>query len=318
VPLKNSVAKTLLAACFLILIATVSQAQQEYIVQPGENLYRIASRFETSVDTLKRLNGLASNLIHPGDRLIIDRVENPETEDSLSSEVGYVYQTQKTWHRVRSRETLAAIARRYGLTVTRLKSLNHLSGNLIHPGDRLLVEEKQVRVPAVSEPVLEVARNVPAADLAPEKPSGWLDDLNLNPTVSCLLENALEFLGAPYRLGGLSRLGVDCSGLVKKAFDSVGIEVPRTARTQYNIGKPVSLEEILPGDLLFFATRAARYPTHVAIYLGNGLVLHASSGSRRVVVDNFENSRYLQSRFIGARRILSGGEEVEAELVPRE
>ena len=124
-----------------------------------------------------------------------------------------------------------------------------------------------------------------------------------------ILDRAFSFLDVPYRLGGFSNLGIDCSGLVKKAFSAVGVDLPRTARTQFLEGTPVPIADISPGDLLFFAwSKAGRYPSHVAIYLGNGLILHASSSARRVIVDSFESSAYLKSRCIGARRILAGSE----------
>ena len=87
---------------------------------------------------------------------------------------------------------------------------------------------------------------------------------------------AMRALGTPYVWGGESPGGFDCSGLVQWAYAQTGVRVPRTTREQINIGIPVGVNDLRPGDLVF--TRGGRVPTdlgHVAIYAGNGMVIVA-------------------------------------------
>lgn len=118
---------------------------------------------------------------------------------------------------------------------------------------------------------------------------------------------AYSLIGWKYRFGGTGREGIDCSAFVRKVFSSVNISLPRTAREQFALGKEVPRENLQPGDLLFFATYAP-YASHVAIYLGNERMIHASSGVGQVTVSSIK-SPYLSSRFIGARRIDTGKEK---------
>ena len=84
-----------------------------------------------------------------------------------------------------------------------------------------------------------------------------------------VLGEARAYLGAPYEWGGLSERGIDCSGLVHMAFRRVGIVVPRDSHQQEEAGEPVPEGRLEPGDVLC-------YPNHVAFWVGEGSILHAS------------------------------------------
>jgi cell wall-associated NlpC family hydrolase len=129
----------------------------------------------------------------------------------------------------------------------------------------------------------------------------------LTPHDSAVLQKALGLLGIRYRFGGNSYDGIDCSAFVKKVYGSLDLTLPRTAREQYSLGVEVPTEKLQEGDLLFFRTYAT-FPSHVGIYIGNDLMIHASSEGGRVMVSKM-NTPFFQSRFIGARRIASEGEE---------
>jgi peptidoglycan DL-endopeptidase LytE len=121
-------------------------------------------------------------------------------------------------------------------------------------------------------------------------------------TVDDMLDkNIIDLIGTPYRFGGNGDNGIDCSSFVKKVFTSLRIPLPRTAREQYMLGKDVPLNELRKGDLLFFSTYTS-YASHVGIYLGNKLMVHASSRDRSVTVSTTDTA-YYRSRFLGARRI---------------
>ncbi|MCX5641960.1 MAG: NlpC/P60 family protein [Candidatus Omnitrophica bacterium] len=292
--------KLFLILTCLFFLPVLLGAQPTHVVVKGESLYRIAKGHNISVEDLKRLNNLSGNLINTGQKLIVSSTED---EESKASEVGSVYRTKKTYHRIHSGDTISKIARNYKITVTELKHLNpNVSDTRLKINSRLLVKVDRVRVPSVTEPTIEVAdNNVPEKIAKSKLPKG----ISAEGVAADLLDRAFSFLDVPYRLGGFSNLGIDCSGLVKKAFSAVGVDLSRTARTQFLEGTPVPIAEISPGDLLFFArTKTGHSPSHVAIYLGNGLILHASRAAHRVIVDSFESSTYLKSRCLGARRIL--------------
>lgn len=106
-------------------------------------------------------------------------------------------------------------------------------------------------------------------------------------------------LGIKYRWAGNTPSGFDCSGLVTYSFGKAGVNLPRTAAEIYTKGTKVSA--LQPGDLLFYATSGGKKVTHVAIYLGNGQMIHSAT-SKGVSFASMNNS-YWKPRFIGAKRI---------------
>jgi cell wall-associated NlpC family hydrolase len=119
--------------------------------------------------------------------------------------------------------------------------------------------------------------------------------------IKMLRVTAYGLLGTRYRFGGSSKSGIDCSSFVQKVFRKLEVLLPRTAREQFEIGKEVSSGDLQKGDLIFFRTYA-HFPSHVGIYLGNHLMIHASSHDRRVVISAM-NTPYFLARFIGAKRM---------------
>jgi cell wall-associated NlpC family hydrolase len=105
--------------------------------------------------------------------------------------------------------------------------------------------------------------------------------------------------GVKYLWGGNTPKGFDCSGLVSYSFAQSGKTTPRTAAEMYAKGTKVT--SLSPGDLLFYATAGGSRVTHVAIYLGNGQMIHATT-SKGVTIDNMSNS-YWKARYVGAKRI---------------
>jgi cell wall-associated NlpC family hydrolase len=114
---------------------------------------------------------------------------------------------------------------------------------------------------------------------------------------------ALRALGVRYRYGGESfATGFDCSGLVTYVFEHAwGLLLPHSSKAQSELGTPVGLSELEPGDLLFYNTRKRAY-SHVGIYLGDGSFIHAPRSGQRVRVESVHSS-YWRARFNGARRL---------------
>ena len=112
---------------------------------------------------------------------------------------------------------------------------------------------------------------------------------------------AQSMAGSPYRYGGATPRGFDCSGLVYYAYRKAGISVPRTTQAQYRRSQRIALADIHRGDLLFFKL-ASRGVSHVGIYTGNGKFIHAPSSGKRVAYAQLENP-YWQQRLLAAGRI---------------
>lgn len=127
-----------------------------------------------------------------------------------------------------------------------------------------------------------------------------------------VVAQARSYLGVPYKLGGMDRKGVDCSGLVCRVYlDATGTRLPRTADAQSHAGKPVEKTKLQPGDLIFFKEPKARSITHVGIVHkveGKEVTfIHAASGRRQVVEDRL-NDPHWQTRFVCARRVIPSSE----------
>jgi hypothetical protein len=143
--------------------------------------------------------------------------------------------------------------------------------------------------------------------------SEWL--ATRQPDAGHILATAHEMMGRPYLWGGASGKGMDCSGYTKTVFYLNGVQLPRDANQQAEVGEEVetdsTLKNLLPGDLLFFGRKATPEQkekiTHVAIYLGNGKIIHAANkveiASLRRGEPDFVEHRL--SSFVRSKRMLS-------------
>jgi cell wall-associated NlpC family hydrolase len=119
---------------------------------------------------------------------------------------------------------------------------------------------------------------------------------------NAVVEEAQRYLGSPYRNGGTTQSGIDCSGLSWAVYKSFGVALPRTSSAQSRFGAPVDRTALRPGDLVFFRTNGSSV-SHVGIYAGDGEFIHASTTHRRVKFDRLDN-KYFRRRYVTARRVL--------------
>lgn len=115
--------------------------------------------------------------------------------------------------------------------------------------------------------------------------------------------NAMSVIGIDYRYGGNDpETGFDCSGMVRHVVrNALGLDLPRTAREMAQFGKHIPLDDLKPGDLVFFNTMRRAF-SHVGIYLGDKRFVHAPSKGGQVRIDDM-SARYWVARFEGARRL---------------
>lgn len=112
---------------------------------------------------------------------------------------------------------------------------------------------------------------------------------------------ALAQTGRPYRFGGSTPDGFDCSGLVRYAYLAAGVDAPRTTTEQFRVARPIRWNKLAPGDLLFFRIDS-REVTHVAIYTGNRRFVHAPQSGKSVETRMLDDAWYAD-RLVGAGRL---------------
>jgi cell wall-associated NlpC family hydrolase len=117
-----------------------------------------------------------------------------------------------------------------------------------------------------------------------------------DPVRSRIVFTALQMVGVPYRYGGATPDGFDCSGLVQWSYRNAGVPVPRTSREQFQAAAPVPLASASPGDLVFFRSRDY---SHVGIYVGENRFVHAPNTGRSVEITSLDDPWY-QKNFVRA------------------
>ena len=137
-----------------------------------------------------------------------------------------------------------------------------------------------------------------SADRTSVEPDGTSKNSDPGKTAVKMAE---EFIGTPYRSGGTTPNGVDCSGLTFAVYRQIGIKLPRTSHAQARAGSHIDRDQLRPGDLVFFGSGSSI--NHVGIYAEDGEFIHASTRSRSVRFDSLDN-KYFRNRYVGARRVL--------------
>ena len=144
--------------------------------------------------------------------------------------------------------------------------------------------------PAAAGAVQAPVKLVAAAQPAPAKPAVPAAAARRGSAMAI----AMGKLGSPYRWGAAGPGAFDCSGLVYWSYRQAGLTLPRSSRAQSQVGAAVSKGALQPGDLVFFY----RPVSHVAIYIGNGRVVHASTAGKPVKISNLNDMPFTSARRI--------------------
>ncbi|MGZ8547753.1 MAG: C40 family peptidase [Sulfuricurvum sp.] len=140
-----------------------------------------------------------------------------------------------------------------------------------------------------------------SSNLAPETKSKKSIIENITSAKERVLARAKEFLGTPYGFGNKNAVQTDCSGFTQQVFRQFGVSLPHSAAEQASLGIYVDTNDLQVGDLMFYQTYK-KEPSHVAIYAGNGQIIHASYRNKQVQYDTIDKGYYKQ-RFMYAKRI---------------
>lgn len=192
--------------------------------------------------------------------------------------VGFVRTDKAQIHKTRSGSSPVLFAVKNGTPLAVVNTINDWYGVLMVDGSTGWVKAEQLGISDLNV----VSNGSAVSDSQP------------------LIQHALTYIGIPYVWGGASRGGTDCSGFVKQVFHQFGVSLPRTAREQALVGQPVSIEELAPGDRLYFCFKGGAVD-HTGIYMGNGNFVHSSSTRGGVGIDQLFTPRY-QNALVGARR----------------
>jgi LysM repeat protein len=270
----------------------------KYTVKPGDTLYEISKSFRVSIEVLKKANALQ------GDSLKLKQVLTIPTEKGnrgSREKDSYVLQRDESPSRISKKvDSLnKEIKKMSGLKTTALKD-----GQGLHPKDESPLNEEADEL----EDAEKTAEGSQAEVEKGDSPTSTFLGKWSNPEERGLFVRVVKtFLGVPYRLGGSTLKGMDCSAFVKKIYGIFNIQLPRTAREQLSIGKKVEKDQLKEGDLVFFKPNGNQ--AHVGIYIGDNQFIHASSYNKSVKIDDL-NTPYYSKRFLKGVRV----KELEREI----
>jgi peptidoglycan DL-endopeptidase LytE len=295
-------------------------AAERYVVKQGDTLYEIAKRYGVSVEALKKANGLEKSELRVKQALtipILGKRAGAEAEKKSGEVVkqgkkavlsAKKVSVEKETYAVKKGDTVFAVAKKAGLSVDEIRKLNGLRSNTLTVGQVLVVgrprngEEGEAAELDDEDEAVGISLEV-VSETEEKKPEfgdlmgKWRSEEERNLFVRVVK----TFLGAPYRLGGSSLKGLDCSAFVKRIYEAFNINLPRTSREQCRVGRVVGKDDLQEGDLVFFKNRRANNTNHVGIYIGNNEFIHASSRKREVKVDNLDEPYFRQRFFRGVR-----------------
>ncbi len=279
-----------------------------YTVKKGDTLKKIAQKYGISAEELEKINQLRDKNLRPGQKLYVKILAPIDTSPQR--------QEERNYHIVKEGETLYRISLMYNVPLEELKRINHLENNIISVGQKLKIpstaqlpekpfvlespkqsfQSKEENLKEKFEKNIIVKNKILTPSMLSKE-----DKVALSQKFIDLSKNLAD---SRYRLGGEGSGYLDCSAFVKLVYEELGIKLPRSSAQQFQIGTYVEMNELIPGDLVFFRTNGNRI-SHVGIYLGDNRFIHISSSRKRISIDSLDDP-YFKKRYAGAKRVLNG------------
>ncbi len=302
--------KSILIVLFIMLVPySKGYSEQVYTVKNGDSLYKISKLFNVSIDELKRMNQLIDDRLRPGQTILISntkqRYPTQTTEVQKERRIGE-NQNEIEHYSVKQGDNLFSISKRLGVSVEEIKRLNNLNSDRLKVGQKLILRKTK----KIDEEIEELGDISPVETIEEEfnqtqdKTSPAVEKWKGEEERNLFLRVVKTFIGVPYKLGGSTLRGIDCSAFVKKIYEIFNVNLPRTAREQLRFlfsKKVENKDELKEGDLVFFKT-SRHNSFHVGIYIGNNQFIHASSRNREVKIDSLDTP-YFKQRFIAGARV---------------
>jgi peptidoglycan endopeptidase LytE len=311
----NSLGMGLIVLSLLFGVCQKGWTEEKYTVKPGDTLYGISKSFGVRLEALKKTNTLEGNSINPKQVLTIPSPREKKADEpsgtpsnssskKLSAETARRTSGEMNSYVVQRGDSLFSISTKVGLPIEEIKKINGLHTSALKIGQILYLRKGETRLDEKAEELGDEeeisglsGREGEKAESVPSTPLGkW----NTPEERSLLVRVVKTFLGVPYKLGGSTLKGIDCSAFVKRIYEVFNIQLPRTTREQFSIGKKVQKSQLEEGDLVFFKERGNR--AHVGIYVGDNQFVHASSYSREVKID-YLDTPYYSKRFLRGVRV---------------
>jgi len=285
---------------------------REYFVENGDTLSGIGKKFGVSVQDLKNANSMRSNDLRIGARVMIPGAFSTSggTKTARENKPVSLNINETTRYVVKKGDNLTLIAKRFNVSVEDLKNTNHIKGGVVRIGQAISIPTQTKSVKLNVEDI-NAARGQYKTDVQTSLKAGTDNNQENGDEIGdisrdSIIKVAKRFIGVPYKFGGTSLIkGLDCSAFVDKVFSFLNVDLPRTARELFGVGRSVDRNQLAAGDLVFFRTYAS-YPSHVGIYMGSSEFIHASPKARMVTIESM-NRPYFTKRYIGARRIEKAG-----------